>query len=231
MIRRIYLAFAAFLCAANVHAQIPVTDGASIANNIANQVERVAYYKEQIDRLRDQITQAERMYKNVAGTRDIAGILKDKLVQQYLPTDLQQVYQQVRNGRGASAGISGNLNDIVRMNQARDCALYGDASVQARCKAEWQGYAMNQYVGETGYAHATADIDDLEQFVTKIQATADPKAMQDLQARIQLSQVKVQAEMNKLQYLQQAEKAREEMGRRNSIDNTVKMLQPGMIRF
>jgi type IV secretion system protein VirB5 len=171
------------------------------------------------------------MYTNVVGKRDIAGIMSDKLAQQYLPADLQQIAQLVRSGKGASSGISGNLDDIVRMNQARDCALYGAPATQARCKAEWQSYAMKQYVGETGYSRATSEINDLTQFVDRIKDTEDPKAMQDLQARIQLSQVKVQAEMNKLQYLQQAEKAREEMSRRNSIDNTVKMLKPGMVRF
>lgn len=231
MIRRFFIMLATVVCATSAQAQIPVTDGASIAKSVANQVESVTYFKQQIDQLRSQVQQAQQMYQNVVGTRDIAGILNDKLAQQYLPSNLQQSYQQVRSGQGAAAGISGNLNDIVRANQARDCAAYGDASVQARCKAEWQGQAMNQYVGESGYARASADIDDLQQFVTRIQATGDPKAMQDLQARIQLSQVKVQAEVSKLQYLQQAEKARDEMNRRNSIDNTVKMLKPGMMRF
>ncbi len=230
MIRHILITTAAALFVSGAHAQIPVTDGVALTTRIANQVENIAYYKDQLDQLRDQVRAAERMYKNTVGTRDIAGLLNDKLVQQYLPSDLQQTMQQLRGGK-APAGISGNLNDIVRMNQARDCATYGDPATQARCKAEWQSYAMKQYVGETGYAKATAEIDDLQRYVDKIKDTPDPKAMQDLQARIQLSQIKVQAETSKLQYLQQAEKAREEMTRRNSIDNTVKMLKPGMIRF
>lgn len=230
MIRHNLIFVAAALSVSCAHAQIPVTDGASLAKNIVSHVENIAYYKDQLSQLRNQVEAAERMYKNTVGRRDIAGLLNDKLVKQYLPSDLQQTMQQLRGGK-APAGISGNLNDIVRMNQARDCAQYGSATTQARCKAEWQTYAMNQYVGETGYAKATSEIDDLQRYVDKIKTTEDPKAMQDLQARIQLSQIKVQAEMSKLQYLQQAQKAREEMTRRNSIDNTVKMLKPGMIRF
>lgn len=230
MIRPFLIAIAALVCAPAVQAQIPVTDGAAISKSIVNQVESVSYYKNQIDQLKSQLEQAQRMYSNVVGKRDIGGLLSDKLVQQYLPSDLQKTYQQVRGGKGAS-GISGDLNDIVRMNQARDCATYGAPSVQARCKAEWQSYAMNQYVGEKGYERAAAEIDDMQRFVDSIKNTEDPKAMQDLQARIQLNQVKVQTEMNKLQYLQQAEKAREDMNRRNAVDNTVRMLKPGMIRF
>ena len=229
MIRNFLIAAGSAMFFAAAHAQIPVTDGAALGNNIIHHVENIAYYKDQLDQLRGQVEAAERMYKNTVGKRDIAGLLNDKLVQQYLPPDLQQTIQQIRSGK--VSGISGSLKDIVRMNQARDCALYGDPTVQARCKAEWQSYAMNQYVGETGYAKATAEIDDLQRYVDTIKSTEDPKAMQDLQARIQLSQIKVQAEVSKLQYLQQAQKAREEMDRRNSIDKTVKMLKPGMIRF
>lgn len=230
MLRRIVFTLAATLATSTAFAQIPVTDGASIAKNVLNHVESLEQYKQQLDNMRDQLKEAQRMYKSVAGTRDIAGLMNDKLVNQYLPADLQQTYRQVRSGKGA-AGISGNLNDIVKMNQARDCALYGSPAVKARCKAEWESYAMNQHVGEAGYERAVAEIDQLQNFVNTIKNTEDPKAMQDLSARIQLNQVKVQAEMNKLQYLQQAEKAREDMRRRNTIDNSVRMLKPGMVRF
>lgn len=232
MVRQLALAAALAVVMANGTAQIPVTDGASIANNIASHVESLAKYAEQIAQMKAQLDQAKQLYNQLNGLRDVGGLMNDKLLQQYLPPDYQAAYNALRNGKaGSLSGISGSLNDILKMYQARDCGQYGAAAVQARCRADWQDRSMQQYVGETGYQQAARNIQDLQAFVDRIKGTPDAKALQDLQARIAVEQVKLQNEQWKLNAVAQMQKAQEEMKRTNAIDNTVKSMKPGMIHF
>lgn len=221
-----------FAMSAPGFAQIPVTDGVSIVTQVTNQVESVAKYAQQINQLKQQLKQTEDTYKSLHGLRDVGSLLNNELVRQNMPPEYQKALRQLQAGKGGSLkGISGSLNDIVKQYQARPCTDYAAANMQAQCKARWQTQAMNQYVGESGYEQSAKNIQNLQQFVDKIQTTPDAKGLQDLQARIQVEQVKLQNEQMKLQTIQQMQKTKEEMERTNAIDNTVKSLKPGTIRF
>jgi type IV secretion system protein VirB5 len=213
-------------------AQIPVTDGASIANNILNHAEAIAKSVETINQMKAQLDQAKQLYDQLNGLRNVGGLMNDQLLKQSLPPDYQQAYNLLKSGKSSSlSGISGSLNDITKMYQAQSCAQYGTSTVQAGCKSAWQDHSMNQYVGESGYQQASQNIQDLQNFVTAIRSSPDSKSLQDLQARISVEQVKIQNENLKLQTISMMQKAQENMRRQNSIDNTVKRLKPGMIHF
>jgi type IV secretion system protein VirB5 len=215
-----------------VQAQIPVTDGVNLTNNIANHVESLAKYTKQITELQRQLTQAKQTYDSLNGLRDVGGLMNNELVKQNLPPEYQKSLEQLKAGKGGSlSGISGTLNDIVKKNQARPCTEYKAANVQAQCKARWQKNAMNKYVGDSGYEQAAKNIADLQKFVDKIKSTPDAKGMQDLQARIGVEQAKLASEKIKLDTLMEATKVDQEIERQNSIDNTVKSLKPGTVRF
>ncbi|HYD60586.1 MAG TPA: P-type DNA transfer protein VirB5 [Noviherbaspirillum sp.] len=204
------------------------TDATAMANQIVN----VSKYIEQINQLKSQLKQSKELFDNLNGLRNVGNLMKDELLKQYLPPEFQKAYQQLKSGKGGSlSGISGTLNEIVKAHQARNCSQYGTQAAQADCRATWQNHAMNQYVGEAGYEQAAKNIQNLEAFISKIQSSPDSKSLQDLQARIAVEQVKLQNEHMKLQTIAHMQKAQEDMRRQNSIDNTVKMLKPGMIRF
>jgi type IV secretion system protein VirB5 len=233
MIKRTALVFGFTLAfSAPGYAQIPVTDGVHIATSIANQVESVAKYAQQITQLKQQLQQTQATYNSLHGLRDVGSLMNNELVKQNMPPEYQKALNALKDGKGGSlSGISGSLNDIVKKNQARACSDYDAPNMQAQCKAKWQANAMNQYVGESGYEQSAKNIQNLQQFVDKIQSTPDAKGLQDLQARINVEQVKLQNEQMKLNTIQQMQKAKEEMERTNAIDNTVKSLKPGTIRF
>lgn len=68
------------------NAQIPVTDGASIAQQVANQIETVAKWKIQ----NEQIDGMEREYKALTGGRGLGTVLNDPRYREYLPTSHHQ---------------------------------------------------------------------------------------------------------------------------------------------
>jgi type IV secretion system protein VirB5 len=216
----------------SVSAQIPVTDGANLANSISSQVENIAKYTQQLQQMKLQVEEAKRMYSQLNGLRDVGGLMNDKLLRQSLPPEYQQaVNALMTNKGGALSGISGSLKDISKQYQAQSCDQYASTAVQKECRATWQTHSMNQYVGQAGYDNATKNIDDLQQFVNAIKTSSDPKSLQDLQARISVEQVKLENEKMKLDAVAAMKKTQEEMRRQNAIDNTIKGLKPGMIRF
>lgn len=61
--------------ASGAHAQIPVTDGASIATDVMNHIESIAKYVEQISQMKAQLDQMKQQY----GKRSIDSPLDDAI--------------------------------------------------------------------------------------------------------------------------------------------------------
>ena len=219
----------------SVFAQVPVTDVVLNQQTIANQVANIAKFSEQIIQLKAQLDQAKMLYTQLNGLRNVGNLLNNQLLTQYLPPDYQQALLNIKTGIGVAAGISGNLNQIAKQYGLVDCAIKNfTASTIATCKAQQQQMAMNQYVGDQGYKQAAQNIQNLQTFVNTIQTSEDPKALQDLQARIQLEQVKIQNEQVKLQTIAMMQKAQDDIKRQNQSDSVQQMLQPSTssnIRF
>ncbi len=55
----------------STYAQIPVTDGASIAQQVAAQVETIAKWKMQYDQMTSQINQMKQQYESLTGSRNL----------------------------------------------------------------------------------------------------------------------------------------------------------------
>lgn len=82
----------------HAQAQIPVTDGASIAQQVAAQVETIAKWKMQYDQMMDQINQAKQQYEALTGSRGLGTIMNNPALRDYLPGDWQAVYDAVKDG-------------------------------------------------------------------------------------------------------------------------------------
>ena len=65
-------------------AQIPVTDGASIAQQVAAQVETIAKWKMQYDQMTSQINQMKQQYESLTGSRNLGQILNNAALRDYL---------------------------------------------------------------------------------------------------------------------------------------------------
>src|SRR5699024_11533585 len=67
---------------------IPVFDGTRAADFIQQMIRM----KEQLDTAQAQLAEAERMYEAVTGTRGIGDLMRNSQLREYLPEDLQTVY-------------------------------------------------------------------------------------------------------------------------------------------
>ena len=211
-----------FGCAvATAQAALPVTVDADFTAS-TNQAVNIVQYVKQVAMLEQQYQQLQQTYNTLNGLRNTGNLLNNNLLAQYLPADYQRALAALKSGQGGSlSGISGSLNQIAASNQAQSCsASYSDPAAVAKCNQVWQTLAMNKYVGQAGYAQSAANIAQLQQFVGAITTTSDPKALQDLQARIHLQAIKQQEEATKLNTIAMMQKADEDMTRARNAQST-----------
>lgn len=184
-------------------AQIPVTDVAMNTQTQTNQAANFAKYVEQVKALERQITQAKQQYDSLTGTRNLGDVFNNPALRQYLPQQWAGLYDAAQSGD--LAGLSGRVQSLMSSNSSGSLPeLSADiAARQARLAA------VNKASGEAGFAAAMQRAEQIQKLIGSINGTQDPKAIAELQARIQGEQAAVSNEIAKLQLvsmLQQAEK-------------------------
>lgn len=193
------------------HAVLAVVD---VAAN-PQWVIQLTHMATQIEQARARILQLKQTYDSLNGMRNISSLLQNELVKQALPADYQTFLKAVQTaqGIGASSGISGSIQAVLKLNQVITCeSTYGKevAAVKA-CKERWSKAAAEQVMGQSGFDAAFKDMDNLAKMLTAIRTSPDAKSIADLQARLQLQQIKASAEATKLETYRLMEVAKDKM--------------------
>lgn len=182
-------------------AQIPVTDGASIANSIQQQIETIAKWKMQYDQMTSQINQMKQQYESLTGSRNLGQILNNAALRDYLPNDWQGVYDAVKSG--GYSGLSGRAQSIYEANKAFDaCMVFKLVDQRTACEAQAVKGAQDKAFALDAYDKAKSRLTQIDQLMAKINDTPDPKAIAELQGRIAAEQAMIQNEQTKLQMYQ-----------------------------
>ncbi len=197
------LAFAAvFSC--GVNAQIPVTDVALNSQTMMNQVQTMAQWAQQLMEMQQQYTELQRhwekmdqMEKLVTGARYL-GVTNTAGVSGQIPGTIDGIYsgsygstQSIMNAERI-AGTSGSTQEALNERYLKTAAAEKAA-------------ALNTYQG------AQERLNNINTLVAKIDTAQDPKAIQDLQARISAEQALVQNETTKLQMISQLAAAEQKL--------------------
>ncbi|MBO9747218.1 P-type DNA transfer protein VirB5 [Xanthomonas phaseoli pv. dieffenbachiae] len=185
----------------STYAQIPVTDGASIAQQVAAQVETIAKWKMQYDQMTSQINQMKQQYESLTGSRGLGNILNNPALRDYLPSDWQGVYDAVKSG--GYSGLSGRAQSIYEANKAFDaCMVFKLVDQRTACEAQAVKGAQDKAFALDAYDKAKSRLNQIDSLMAKINDTPDPKAIAELQGRIAAEQAMIQNEQTKLQMYQ-----------------------------
>ncbi|WP_169748273.1 type IV secretion system protein [Xenophilus azovorans] len=186
-----------------------------------NHVETILKWTEQLRSMQQQLDQMRDVYNTLQGSRNFGSLLNNDLNNQYLPQDYVAAAHALKSGSGgAFAGISGSLTDIVRANQLRSCAeLNSDTAMRTACNQQWQQLALQKQIGDMGYRKASENIRNLQTYVQSINGSTDVKAINEIQARIQVETVRMQNEQIKLSTIQAMEEADRRLQQQTAIDN------------
>lgn len=175
----------------NAHAQIPVTDVASLTQ----QIQQVAAWAQQIQGMKDQLTQQQQLFNSMNGARGIGQLLNNPELKNALPADWQKVYSSIQSG--GYAGLTGAAKAIRDANAIYDCNL-GAASTMTRCKRELNKVAQDKAFASDAYAAAQRRLDNIQALMGQIDNTTDAKQIFELQARMQAENGMIQNEQTKL---------------------------------
>jgi type IV secretion system protein VirB5 len=189
---------------------IPVVDAASIAKQVANQVQVMQQWKQQFDQMTSQISQLQQTYQSMNGSRGFGQIANNPALRNYLPQDWQQVYDAV--SRGGYQGLTGSAQSIFANNQVYDlCAHITIQEAKTACEARAVKSAQDKSYATTAYSAAQQRINQIDQLMGQINTTQDPKAIAELQGRIAIEQANIANENTKLQLYEMMAKAEDRL--------------------
>ncbi|HCG8016772.1 TPA: P-type DNA transfer protein VirB5 [Vibrio parahaemolyticus] len=181
---------------------IPVFDGAAAANFL----QQMMKMKEQIDTLRNQLKQAERMYSSVTGVRGFGDVLRNPHLREYLPDNAATIYYSAK--KGGYDGISGTIDEILESEDFKGTIEDMQTHIVTRQR---ESGAIDKAIGRNAYAGAEERLDQIDALIDQINATHDQKGIDELQARIAGEQAAIQNEMTKLQMLSQLQVAEQRL--------------------
>lgn len=200
----------AALVASSANAQIPVTDGASIANSVQQQVETMAKWKMQYDQMVNQIDQMKQQYSAVTGSRGMGELFNNSQLRDYLPQDWQSVYDSVKNG--GYSGLSGRGAEVYADNKVFDsCAYISVDDAKKACEARAVKASQDKGFALDAYDAAKSRLNQIDQLMRQINQTQDPKAIAELQGRIGIEQAAIANEQTKLQLYSMVAQAEEKV--------------------
>lgn len=177
---------------------IPVIDGAAAAQRAQNFLQEMAEMAKQLTEMKAQLDQAKKQYKALTGSRNLGDILNNPAIRSALPADWQKVYDNIQ--RGGYKGLDGTAAAIADaaglMNRCKRLT-----NEQSKQSCESQAVQSAQVKSDLKKAFDAAEIrlKQIEGLMGQINSATDPKAIADLQARIQSEQAKIQNEQTRIQ--------------------------------
>lgn len=211
----IFLAASALLAPLHAKAGIPVIDVTAVANLI----QQVMYWQQQIsamqkqfDQLKASKEQLQQTYSSMTGTRGMDQLLPmSNMDRNYLPQNYNDLMGVVNGSTSGYSGLSGQVKSIMDANSILSTTQMDALSPDLRQMVDKgrRASAMLNGLTRNAYENTSGRFSALQQLIGAIGRTNDPKAIQELQARIQAEQNMLTNEQTKLQALYQMAQAEE----------------------
>ena len=201
-------------------AGIPVID----ASNLAQQIQQVASWVQQYQQMTQQIQQLQQQIASVTGTRGFSAVLNSPALQQArrtLPQDAQTLLN-LANG-GSYGNLASSINSIKQATTSLSTADFSDQLSADQWFADLNRAASNKALSQEAYNSAQQRLSNLEDLMAQISTTQDPKAIAELQGRIQVEQGLIQNEQAKIQAMTMLVNAERQISEMQARDVSVRM--------
>lgn len=170
------------------NAQIPVTDSASIGARAVQHAESLAKYLEQISTLKQQLESANKQFAALTGNRNLGEILQNPAIRKSLPQDVQEI---LKSGENSLGSIQQSVKRIKSEERLTGDFTIDNKSLKLRMEDLSTRTKAIYEQAQEGMQGRVEQIDNLQK---QINLTQDPKAIADLQARLQVEQANIQAD-------------------------------------
>ncbi|MRN66880.1 P-type DNA transfer protein VirB5 [Brucella sp. 10RB9213] len=205
--KKIILSFAfALTVTSTAHAQIPVTDLGSMAQNLASHIENMLKIAQQIESMKQQLEHQKSQLKALTGNRGFGLGIYNTGLRDYLPHDVRQLLGNLTTGGYTAAG--GDVVSLLRRYQVYDrCASITDKDQRVACEAEVVKPLQDKALMSKAYDKTAERLDEVEKLMVKINQTEDPKGIAELQGRIDVENAAIQNQDTRLQLYQKMAEA------------------------
>lgn len=160
---------------------IPVVDAAAIAQFI-----------QQISVLHQQLDQAKRQFEAISGTRNLGDILNNPSIRGSMPSDIRGLLD---NLEFQSNAFSGSVNSIL--SKTRAPVNYATDRQGLKNRKE-QINANISALTQQSYDSQQNRLKQIDALQAQINLAHDPKAISDLQARINIENANIQVDQTKI---------------------------------
>jgi type IV secretion system protein VirB5 len=196
---------------------IPVIDAANLVQTIQQVVHDITKINNQVQ----QITQLQSHLSSINGMRNLGAVFNSPMLRNYVPAEAYTVVNAVNtSGYAGLTGTSKALRDAGMVYNCLD--LSGDArtSCQAALAAPYQTKGLLQ----DAMRSAAGRLAQINALMNQINATADQKAVQEVQARIGAENALLAHEVSQLQMLQGMADSEERIARSRDRERQYQML-------
>jgi hypothetical protein len=187
------------------HAQWAVIDVGAIAQ-LLNQIQIM---EQELRTAQNDLSQAQQAYQSMTGTRGMQNLLSGT-TRNYLPANWTQVLSAM-SGTGSYSALNSGIQSSIAANSVLSPAAMQNMSPAERTliQTQRQNTALLQNVSQQALSTTSSRFASMQTLISTIGTATDPKAIQDLQARIGAEQAMLQNDQSKLQALYQAAQAQE----------------------
>jgi len=214
------IAIAALLTAAATtsHAQgIPVIDVANLVQTVQQVVNDLTKINNQIQ----QITQLQAQINSMNGMRMLGTVANNPMLRNYVPANAYTVVNAVTSsGYGGLNATAKGLRDAGMVYNCLDLAGAARTACQAALAQPYQHKGLLQ----DAMTSASGRLAQINALMGQIDATADQKAVQEIQARIGAENAMLAHETSQVQLLQGMADSEERIARSREKERQYEML-------
>jgi type IV secretion system protein VirB5 len=193
----------------------------------ANMITEFQKWKDQFDQMNAQIEKAKDIYNSATGVRGYGNFMNiTNEARNYLPKDFTEVMNLLSTGEAVYSRLSSTVRQYMDNNAVLTTAEIDkmrmnpeqrDAFMQARTNT-----ATLQAMADEALQNASVRFGLLQRLAQEINETTDPKAIAELQARIQVEQNMLTNEQTKLQELAEVMESRRILMEQNNVELAIK---------
>jgi type IV secretion system protein VirB5 len=169
---------------------------------IAQMASQLRTMRDQLTAARDQLGEARRTLSSLTGTRGMQNLL-GHIERNYLPADWQQLFDTLHSASNNYGALAASVENLISGNailSEQDLSHFSPTqrSVIEEGRRSTAGLAA---LTRQALASSSARFTNLEQLIRAIGTATDPKAIYDLQARVQAETALLQNDSIKLSTL------------------------------
>ena len=198
-------------------AGIPVIDVANLIQTIQQVLNDITEIQNQVQ----QITQLQHHLNSINGFRNLGQVFNNPMLRNYVPPEAYTVVNAVNTGgySGLTSTAKG-LRDAGMVYNCMDLSGAARTSCQAALAAPYQTKGLLQDAMKS----AAGRLSQINSLMGQINATADQKAVQEIQARIGAENALLAHEVSQIQMLQGMADSEERIARSRDRERQYQML-------